>query len=56
MKSFSLLTAFIAASTNKIVRADSDFLDMYDEVNLNFVMPSNNKGIGDFFMNMDLSM
>ena len=56
MKSFQLLTAFIAATTNKIVRADSDFLDIYDEVNLNFVMPSNNKGIGDFQMNMDLTM
>ena len=56
MKSFSLLTAIIAATTNKIIRADSDFLDMYDEVNLNIVMPSNNSGIGDFFMNMDLSM
>ena len=56
MKSFSLLTAIIAATTNKIIRADSDFLDMYDEVNLSFVTPSNNKGIGDFFMNMDLSM
>ena len=54
MKSFSLLTAFIATTTNKLVLADADFLDMYDEVNLNFVMPSNNKGIGDFFMNMDL--
>ena len=47
--------AFIVAAA-KLVLGDSDFLEMYDEVNLNFVMPSNNKGIGDFLMNIDYSM
>ena len=47
--------AFVVAST-ELVLGDSDFLEMYDEVNLNLIMPSNNKGVGDFFMNMDLSM
>ena len=42
MKSLELLTAFIAATTNNIVRGDQDFLDMYDEINLNLVTPSNN--------------
>ena len=47
--------AFVVAST-ELVLGDSDFLEMYDEVNLNFIMPYNNKGIGDFFANIDFSM
>ena len=40
----------------ELVFGDTDFLDIYDEMNLNLVMPSNNKGIGDFFADIDFSM